>query len=505
MNNSTRIVVNTAVQYTRTAINLCLSLYSTRLILAALGADDYGIYTLIAGVVSLLSFVVNALVITTQRYISFYTGRGEKEKLKEVFANSLVIHLVLAVAVAVLIEVVGIFLFRGFFNIAPERMQAAYVVFHIVTVMLLVTFITAPFRALLIAHENIVYISIIDVMDGVLKLLAAMMIIHTSADRLILYAVCLCGIQLFNFSAFSIYDKSKYAECVFPRRSLLKRGYVKEISRFAGWTVYSVGCITGRTQGVSILLNKFFSTAVNGAFGIGLQVQGALSFLNSSVMNAMNPQVIKAEGAGGHKKMLRMAEMESKACFLLLSMVAIPCIFEMPLLLDVWLVKVPEHDVFFCRFIVLTAIIDQLTIGLGTANQATGNIKNYSLAVNSIKLFTIVPIAVGFIINRSLLLCMVVYALFEFICAMARLVFLRQSAGLSIRHFAVKVFAREIIPIVAVMLVSYGMTQIPYFRFRFVVTIIAGVVTMVVAALLTGLCDDEKKIVQQLINHTIRK
>ena len=251
MDNASRVVINTIAQYTRMVINICLTLYSTRLVLSALGVNDYGIYTLIAGTVSLLSFIVNAMVVTTQRYMSFFYGRGEREKLKEILCNSIFIHFLFGVIIATLIEVVGLFLFDGFFNIATERLSVAHSVYHGVTLMLVITFLSAPFRALLIAHENIVYISAIDVIDGVLKLLVAIFILNAEGDKLIIYTIFLCLIQIFNLLAFSLYDFLKYEECIMPQIRYIRLRYISEISSFAGWTIFSTGCVVGRTQGFS--------------------------------------------------------------------------------------------------------------------------------------------------------------------------------------------------------------------------------------------------------------
>ena len=498
MNNSTRVVVNTVAQYTRTVINLCLSLYSTRLILSALGEDDYGIYTLIAGTVALLSFMVNALVVTTQRFLSFYFGRGDRERIKEIFCSSVVIHIVFGLVVALLVEGVGLFLFDGFFNIAPERIATARRVYHCVTVMLVLTFWAAPFRALLIAHENIVYISVVDVLDGVLKLVIALFVMAADGDKLMVYALLLCGIQLVNMLAFSVFDFWRYEECVVPRRRYFRLSYVKEISSFSGWTIYSVGCVTGRTHGFSIILNKFFSTAVNGAFGVALQVNGAVHNLATSIMNAMNPQIVKAEGAGQRERTLRLAAVESKFCFLIIGLVAIPCMVEMPALLHVWLGRVPEHAVLFCRFILLTCLVDQLTIGLGVVNQAIGNIRAYSLVINSIKLFTLVPIVVCLLFWRNLTMCMVIYVSFEFICAMSRLVFIRRTAGLSVADFARRVFLREVLPVASMVGVSLVVVALCHFSGRFLLTLALSAVVSIGVIYACGLCPDERTIVNNL-------
>lgn len=499
MNNSSRVIANTAAQYIRTIINLCLSLYSTRVILDALGLADYGIYTLVAGVVSLLSFVINALVVTTQRYLSFYSGQNSYHKIKDVFYNSVIIHVALACVAGVFFEIAGLFLFDGVFNIDSSRIYAAKIVFHIVTINVIISFITAPFRAILIAHENIVFISIIDVIDGILKLIIAFVILRSSYDKLILYAFLLCCIQLFNLLIFISYDTNKYKECVlFPIRSI-NWSIIKEMAGFAIWTIYSIFCVTGRTQGVAIILNKFGGVVINAAYGIGMQVNGAISFLSQSVANAINPQIMKAEGAGNRNKMLRLAEIESKICFLLLSMFLIPCVFEMPGLLELWLGRVPEKSVYFCRMILIATLIDQLTVGLIAANQSIGKIKTYSLVINSIKLLTIPACIAGIYIFPNIYAIMYFYILFELICAISRLFFLKKTAGLSIFGFFKRVIFKELIPVLILTLYCYLIISNYSFNYRFIFTICSAVVVYFISICLFGMCDDEKQIIKNLV------
>ena len=176
MTNSQRIIVNTIAQYTRTIINVCLSLYSTRLILSALGQNDFGIYSVVAGVVAMLSFVTNALVITTQRYLSFHHGKNDLNQVRKVFGNSWLLHLFIGLLITIILGTIGPWITQNFLNIEEFRRGAALVVYFAAVVMVLLTFITAPIRALFIARENIVYISFIDVLDGVLKLLIAILL-----------------------------------------------------------------------------------------------------------------------------------------------------------------------------------------------------------------------------------------------------------------------------------------------------------------------------------------
>lgn len=486
-------------------INICLTLYSTRLVLSALGVNDYGIYTLIAGTVSLLSFIVNAMVVTTQRYMSFYFGKGEMDKMKEILCNSILVHLVFGFGIALFIELIGVFLFDGFFNIASDRIHVAYNVYHIVTLMLVVTFTSAPFRALLIAHENIVYISIIDIIDGVLKLLVALFILRADGEKLIIYSVCLCCIQMLNFLAFSVYDFLKYEECIIPRLKLVRLSYIREISSFAGWTIFSTGCVVGRTQGFSIILNKFFSVAVNAAFGIALQVNGAAHQLSQSLMNAMNPQIVKSEGSGNRNKMIRLSEIECKLCFLLLCFVTIPCIVEMPQLLGFWLKDVPEHAVFFCRFVLIGSMLDQLTIGLTTANQAIGDIKLFSLVVNPIKTLSLLPIVISLLLGGNLQTCMFFYVLFEFLSAISRLILLHFTAGLSFRGFLKRVFFPEIVPFISILGGSIFVRHFCSINFRFFFTFLVSFTIGSLVSYYFGFCSDEKTIINNIIRKIVRR
>lgn len=503
MQSSKRVVINIGAQYIRSVINLCLSLYSTRLVLGALGVSDYGIYTLIAGTVSLLSFIVNAMVVTTQRYMSFYAGKNDVSKLQFVFNTSFFLHVIIGVIAVGIIEIVGLFLFDGFLNIDPSRIEAARSIYHLTTIIILLSFISSPFRALLISHENIVYISIIDIIDGVLKLLIAIVITHSSFDKLVLYVSLLCGIQLFNFIAFYIYDRHKYDECKTIKFKLFQKDYVKELASFAGWTIYSIGCITGRTQGVAIVVNKFFGVVVNAAYGLALQVNGALAFVSQSLLNAMNPQIMKAEGAGNRQRMLRLSEMESKFSFFLLSILVIPCIVEMPHLLNIWLGNVPEYAVYFCRFVLLATLIDQLTIGLGTANQAIGKIKVYSLIVNTTKLLTVVVLVVALLMTDNVYATMWCYVIVEFICAIIRLVYMNITAGVSIRGFVERVFAKEVIPTLCVVGLSCYVASVCNGQFGFVLTFISSIVVAVITIPLFGLCDDEKQIINNLLKKNV--
>ena len=499
MTNSQRIIVNTIAQYTRTIINVCLSLYSTRLILSALGQNDFGIYSVVAGVVTMLSFVTNALVITTQRYLSFHHGKNDLNQVRKVFGNSWLLHLFIGLLITIILGTIGPWITQNFLNIEEVRRGAALVVYFAAVVMVLLTFITAPIRALFIARENIVYTSFIDVLDGVLKLLIAILLSKVTYDHLISYSVLLTCISIFNLLAFAIYAAIKFPEFHLPKLRELDKQYIKGLSDFAGWTIYSTGCIIARNQGISVVLNLFYGTIVNSAYGIAMQVSGAVQFVSTSIINAMNPQIMKAEGAGQRERMVRLCEFESKYAFLLLAMLVIPLIAEMEVILTFWLGDIPEHAVMFCRFILIAALCDQISIGWTSANQAIGKIRTYNIIFYTLKLLVIVIAWWSLKQGLPIVSVMWGYVSIELIGSFVRLPLMKHTANIPIIPFFKNVFLHIVGPLVTMVVICY--ISITYIEtpYRLIITFSISLVAGALAILGLALSKEEKQYIKSII------
>lgn len=499
MNYKRKIVINTLAQHTKTILNVCMSLYSTRLILSALGNSDFGIFSLIGNMVAMLGFLTNALVITTQRHLSYYQDK-DKNTMRIIFSNSLFIHIVLGIILTIILLAVEPLLFDRFLRIERCRIDAASYVYQLMVVVLFLTFIASPFRALFIARENIVYISVIDFFDGLFKLILAFVLLHLQSDKLITYAWMITCISLFNLIAFITYAKINFKETIIlPKRSYANISSIYKILSFAGWTTYSTGCIIGRTQGMAIILNNFFGTIINTSWGIASQVSGALQFISQAILNAISPQIIKAEGNNERQRMLFLSEIGSKYSCLLLSMAAIPLFFEMPEILKLWLGYIPPQATIFCRFILIASVIDQTTIGLGIANQAIGKIRTYSIIINTIKILTLPVAWVCLKIGLPIVSTMWCYVIVEAICAIARLPFLHFTAELSITHYINNVIFKLILPLLALTITSWVVTNIIQLPFRFVITICLSIVTCTITIWTTSISRNEKKTILNMI------
>ena len=499
MQNSKRVAINTIAQYTRTVINMLLSLYTVRIVLITLGESDFGIYSVVAGVVTMLAFITNALVTTTQRFMSYYQGQNNITKMKEVFSNSELIHLLVGGLLVIVLFALTPLIFNGFLNIDADRIQAAKYVYYIVIVMLFVTFCTAPFRALLISHENIVYISIIDVLDGVLRVIVVTLLTYVSFDKLIVYGFFMFAIQLFNFVAFSWFSFKKYEECILPRFHMLSKGYFKELSAFTGWVVYGTGCYIVRDQGIAVVINKFLSTVANAAYGVGRQITNAVSTVSGSLLNAMRPQIVKAEGTGNREKTLSLATVLCKFAFFLLTALCIPCVFEMPRLLELWLKEVPEYTVLFARMAMIAAMADALTGGLSIANEAIGNVKQYYLVIGTIKLLALPLAAIFMVLGFGTMSIVISYIGMEFLSAIMRVPFLHKTGGLRIGLFIKNVWLREIIPFLLSFFVCYVCVRYITSDWRFLITFSLSIFIYAVAIWLVGLTNEERAMLRSMV------
>lgn len=505
MQASNRIIVNTLAQYIRTILNMFLSLYSARLVLDALGVSDYGIYSLVAGVVSMLSFFTNSLVTSTQRFLSVAQGRKHLDELQKIFSNSLLIHIVLGFIAFIILEAIAPLLFNGFLNIPEGRENATILIYQQVTLMVYISFIAAPYRALLVSHENIIFTSIVDVMDGVLKVMLVSLLTILPFDKLETYGWIMLSISAFNLSAFAVYDHIKYVECIFPKIKLFSVDYAKNLLGFTGWVTYSSACIALRGQGLAIVLNKTFDTIVNAAYGIGGQIAGMVSFIASSFSNAISPQLMASEGSKDRVKMWQLSRMGSKMPFLLFVCLGIPTMFEMQTLLQLWLGEVPANTMLFgCTFLGMQ-IVDQLTTGLNMANRAIGKIGLFTILTYTPKLL-ILPCGWLMLHCGSSLwsVCLLMFII-EVLCMLLRIPLLMKEDRFVPREFVADVFLRSIPPVVVSVVICATIYFLFDFRGRFLMTYVISILLFVITAYRFSLNIAEKNKIDSILTSIKRK
>lgn len=397
MPDTSKVARNTIYLYLKTGFMLVVMFYTTRVVLRALGASDFGVYNVVAGAISMMGFLSQTMAVSLQRFLSFEEGRGNKTAMREIFTIGILLHSALAFLLVAIFCIVGAFLFNGILNILQERRIAAIIVYGGLVVSTFFSVLSIPYDAILNAKENMLFYSIIGCIEALLKLAVAIIIDTSTSDRLIVYGILMGAIPIITAAVTALYCQRKYDECKWLRLGVSNREKAREILSFAGWRFLGASSNLLGNHGNNIALNHFFGSVINTVTGIANQVNGILLVLTNGMMKAVSPVIMKAEGEGHSEIMLKYSLLSCKYSFLLFAVFAIPFMVETPFLLNLWLSDYPYWTVLFVRLQLFRALIEQLMGGMGKPLEAKGKIKE----INRICFFlNLLPVVVlSFIYN----------------------------------------------------------------------------------------------------------
>ncbi len=447
-----RIALNTMMLYFRMFVLMLVGLYTSRVVLGALGEDDYGIYNVVGGVVAMFTIISGALNSSVARYITFEMGKGVEARLQKVFSTAVTIQAFLALIVVILAEPLGLWFIDSKMTIDPARIPAARMVLHFSLLAFVINLMSVPQMASITAHERMSAYAGIGILDGLLRLAVAFLILHSSSDRLVLYAALMAVVVFLVRLAYGIYCRRHFPECRY--RPVFDRALMREMFSFAGWNFIGVTAGVLRDHGGNILVNLFSGPAVNAARGIAVQLNGTVQGFVTNFMTAVNPQITKSYASGDREYMLSLVRKSSRMSYYLLFVIALPILFNTEYLLSLWLKDVPDRTVTFVQLFLLFALSESLSNPLMTAAQATGNIRKYQSVVGGIILLNL-PVSYIFLkAGAAPEVTVVVAVVISQICLAARLILLQKMVGLDSRSFVRRVW-------VNVLLVSAAAVPLP--------------------------------------------
>ncbi len=396
MRTAGRVIKNTGYLYAKMGITMFVSLYTTRLLLNALGASDFGIFNVVGGAIAMLGFLNAAMAGATQRFMSYSEGEGNKTKQKSIFNISVILHFFIAIIAGFVLLIVGHFFFNGILKIPEDRVYTAHIVYYCMIISTMLTVMTVPYDAVLNAHENMLYYAIVGIIESGLKLGIAFIVVYTLQDKLIVYGVLMAAISLLIMIIMRIYCHRKYAECAFSPKRYYDKKLMREMTGYAGWNLLSASSGIITQYGLSIVLNSYWGTILNAAQGIANQISGQLMVFSNMMMKALNPVIVKSEGGGNRQFMLNAAMIGAKSSFFLLALFAIPFIIDAPFILEKWLRNVPEWAVLFTRLQLLRFLLEQCTIMIAGTINAQGDIKGYTIIKSFVNFLPIILTALLF-------------------------------------------------------------------------------------------------------------
>ncbi len=483
-------------------VTMFISLYTTRLILGSLGAADFGLFNVIAGSIAMLGFLNSTMANATQRFMSYAEGEGTLEKKCSVFNISIVLHLFIALATMVLLLAAMYPLFNGVLNIEPDRMLSAKVVYFCLIISTMMAIINVPYDAVMNAHENMLYYSIIGVFESFLKLAVAFFCVYTDQDKLIVYGILMACIPLITLTVMKIYCHRNYEECIIAPRRYWDASLVKQISRFFGWNFLTAISSLLSAQGLGLVLNHFFGSILNAAQAIAHQVRGYLSVFSLNMMKALNPVIVKNAGANDYHTMNQVTLAGCKFSALLTMIFAIPISLEIDFVLSTWLKNPPEWATLFVVLQLTLCVIEQMVSSASTAVYAHGDIKHYAIWRSLTNISPFVLTWIAFILGGGPIWLYVPMLIVWGVGGdIVIIYFASKKCSLNIKWYLKKVF----MPLVGtlVFMLTLGLCSLvllPKGTERFVVTCFATFIGMSLAALLFALSRDEKKHILSLVN-----
>lgn len=502
--NNKRIAKNTLLLYVRMLLLMVISLYTSRVVLNALGVDDYGIYNVVGGIVVLLAFLNNAMAGSTQRFLNFEMGTQDSDALRRVFSTSIHIHVIVAFVVLILGETIGLWFLNTHMNIPELRITAANYVYQFSLITCVANFLSVPFNATIIAHERMSAFAYISILEGVLKLSVAIAVYYAPFDKLIFYGSLMLFVGLINNSCYATYAFRHFTECRGVSRRINK-DKMREMLSFSGWTIFgNLGYIL-HTQGIAIIINMFFTVAVNAAQGIANQVNGVVQQFLSNFLLALNPQLVKSYASGDIEAMHKLIIRGCKFAFCLVAFFVVPLVIETPTILKTWLGIVPEYTIIFVRMVLLILLVNSLTGILSTSKGATGNIKIYQITLTTIGAFHLPLVWGAFALGYGPEYSMYVYLVIVIILQILRALFVCNSLHLSKRLLFSEVAVRcSLVLLISSVLPTLLHLYLPVSLITSIIICIAGMLSVTITSLFIALTPHEREVVYSYVGKVMK-
>lgn len=479
-------------------ITMVVGLYTSRVLLNILGVEDYGLYNVVGGIISFLSFLSGTMTNTTSRFVTFALSKNDINKHNQIFNMTFIIHVVFALLILFLGETVGLLYLNEKLVIPEGREVAAFWIFQFSIISSIFTIISVPFNATIIGHEKMNAFAYISIFDAMIKLIIVFVIEYAGFDKLIFYGLLLTLMSCFNVIIYIYYCKKKFPEIYF--KWYWNVASFKEMMTFAGWGVVGNFSYVFYSQGVNLMLNAFFGPAVNAARGIAIQVEGLTRQFANNVQVAINPQIIKSYSIGDLERMYTLVFASSRYCFFLLFIISLPIMVEADFILNIWLINPPEHTSNFIRIILCTTLLDAFINPMFTSNLASGKLKIYQLSVCSVSyVFMIITYLVICLTNLPECVFITIF-ISTVIGVIVRIYVLKKQIGLKpdryllnvIRPVFLVVFSSIIIPIFIYVSFESGWL-------RFVLNSFFSILSIIIMVCIFGINKVEKSFVKNKI------
>lgn len=482
---------------------MIISLYTSRVVLQVLGVEDYGIYQVVGGLISMFSIISASLSASISRFITFEIGKGNIERLGRIFSTSIIIQIVLSVVVVIIAEVIGLWFLHNKMQIPEGRMIAAQWIMHCSLLTFCINLLSVPYNACIIAHERMKAFAYVSVIDALMKLGTVYILNYSPIDKLITYTILLTLVAGIIRLVYTIYCNKHFVEC--RAKFVYDNQIFKEMIGFSGWAFFTNTNTILNSQGVNMLINVFFGVTVNAARGIANQVESAvLQFVNNFTM-AINPQITKSYASGDLSGMHILVCRGIKFSYFAMLIMALPIICETEKILSIWLTVIPDYAIPFVQLSLILGMLDSMSSSAYTACAATGKMRRYSLIITPIGLLEFPLTWIFFAYGAPVVSTYYLYIFVKLLVIAARMFLLRDMVDLKVNIFVKKVFIPIILATILSIIPSYVLINVMDSSIlRLCLSLIVGFISVSLSVLFVGMTKTERVFVINKISKIIK-
>ena len=505
MSNNKLILKNTVYLYLRMLLSMAVTLYTSRVVLDALGVVDFGIYNVIGGIVVFFSLINNSMAAATQRFITFELGKGVKQRVSNIFSMSMTIHIIICIVILIVGESLGVYYVSNYLNVPPDRLETTYWLFQISILTLFFNIIRIPYHASIIAYERMNFFAIISILEVILQLLIAFLLYICNIDKLLLYGGLLLIVTSITTLSYKIYCNKCFETCFY--HWYFDWTYFRSLTKFFGWNFLGAIGTTGTNQIGNILINYFCGPTINASFGIANRVNTAIAGFTSNFQVAYTPQITKLYSQGKIQDLYCLMLRSALLSYYLLFMVAAPLCFCLENVLSIWLVEVPPYAPAFIFFLIVYNLIDSVQAPLWKVITATGNIKYYEIWLNLLLILNI-PLSYFFLKEGyPPYIVVIISTSLNFISAIARTIHVKIMIGLPIKDYLQKVVSRVLIVTIFYVMPSILFKFLVGIEHTWVVVLFYFISIIYISMLIftIGIPKDDKLVIKISIGKIINK
>ena len=505
MKGNKLIFFNTGVLYVKLILVSAIGLIASRLILEALGASDYGLYSVVGGIVSFINIIGVTMVSVSYRYMAVEMGKGESGNPNKIYNTLLFAHILLALFLIIVGETLGLFYVNNYLNVEPGKIGDARFILHISLLTTAISLVTVPANGLIIACEKFIYTSLTEIVVNVVKLILVILMCYYMGNRLRLFALIMLLVTVLTSLSYLVYCRLKYPSVIRYRFNSEKKDY-KSIAGFTGWSVFGAVAVVGAHQGAALVINFFFGTVLNATYGLATQVNRYVQVMTTSLNQASVPQIMKSYGAGNEGRSLNIVYTISRYSTLIFSIIAIPIMLSVDELLGIWLVDVPEYTNLFVIFMLINAMVGIMFSGFDPCIQSTGKIKENEIGYGLITISILPIMFVLYKLGCPPYINVIVLPFLTLATRLFQIYILKKQTEFDLRFF----LKRSLLPSMITLMVAF----VPLFFLKFIwghsvaatiCFVLIGALWAVISIWIVGLKPSEKNNIVSFVLKKIKK